>query len=135
MDAQIQQALRTDRTIDIITSGAKTGLPRRTEIWFWNIGGRIIICGTPGAKGAGGPYTRRDWLANLRANPEFLFCLKESIRVELRARAEIITDPDDRRAIMTAPETRWYREQVASLEDLVAESPIVEVFLLEDQRG
>ncbi|MFN2143865.1 MAG: nitroreductase/quinone reductase family protein [Anaerolineales bacterium] len=132
MNTGIQQALKTDRTIDIVTTGAKSGLPRRTEIWFWNISGRIIICGTPDAKGAGGPRVRRDWLANLRANPEFLFCLKESLRAELPARAEIITDPADRRAIMTAPETYWYREQAASVEDLVANSPIVEVFFLED---
>jgi hypothetical protein len=131
MDDQIQQALKTDRTIDIITTGAKSGLPRRTEIWFWNIGGRIIICGTPDGAGSDGPRRPRDWLANLRANPEFLFCLKKSIKAELPARAEIITDADDRRAIMTAPETHWYREQAASIEDLVAHSPIVEVFFLD----
>jgi len=131
----IQKALQTDRTIDIITTGAKTGLPRRTEIWFWNIHGRIIICGTPSAGGESGPRARRDWLANLSVNPEFLFCLKESIQVELPARAEIITDPVDRRAIMSAPETRWYRQQAGSLEELVAASPIIEVFFLEEQGG
>lgn len=128
----IQKALQTDRTIDIITTGAKTGLPRRTEIWFWNIHGRIIICGTPSAWGESGPRARRDWLANLSVNPEFLFCLKESIQVELPARAEIITDPVDRRAIMSAPETHWYRQQVGSVDELIAASPIVEVFFLEE---
>ncbi len=86
-----------------------------------------------GRKGSGGPYVRRDWLANLCANPEFLFCLKESIQAELPARAEIITNPADRRAIMTAPETHWYREQAASVEDLTANSPIIEVFFLENK--
>ncbi len=133
MDRQaIQKALKTDRTIDIVTTGAKTGLPRRTEIWFWNIDGRIIICGTPSAGGESGPHVRRDWLANLSVNPEFLFCLKESIKVELPARAEIITDPVDRRTIMSAPETGWYRQQVGSVEELVAASPIIEVFFLEE---
>jgi hypothetical protein len=131
METAIQQALKTDRTIDIVTIGAKSGLPRRTEIWFWNLNGRIIICGTPDGKGGSGPRVRRDWLANLRANPEFLFCLKKSIKVELRARAVIIADPTDRRAIMTAPETHWYREQAATVEDLVENSPIVEVFFIE----
>jgi hypothetical protein len=130
MDEAIQQALKTDRTIDIVTTGARSGLPRRIEIWFWNLNGRIIICGTPDAKGAGGPRVPRDWQANLRVNPEFLFCLKESVQAELPARAEIITDPDDRRAIMTAPETGWYRQQAASVVDLIANSPIVEVFFL-----
>ncbi len=124
----IKEALRKDRTIDIITLGAKTGLPRRIEIWFTNVNGRIIICGTPDAKGGKGHYSPRDWLANLRANPEFTFCLKESVKTELPAKAVEIIDPEDRRYLMSAPETKWYRDQVDSIEDLVNESPIVEVF-------
>ena len=125
---QISEALKNDHTIDIITTGAKSGLPRRIEIWFNNINGRIIICGTPSAKGGKGRYVPRDWLANLRAHPDFTFCLKESIQRELTAKAVEIVDPQDRRAIMSAPETKWYRDQVDSIEDLVSESPIVEVF-------
>ena len=128
MNDEIRIALKNDQTIDIITTGAKSGLPRRIEIWFTNVSGRIIICGTPSAEGKKGPRTRRDWLANLKANPDFLFCLKESLTVELPARAVLIVDPDDRRQLMSAPETRWYRDQVDSIEDLVAGSPIVEVF-------
>ena len=66
---EVKKALLNDRLIDIITTGAKTGLPRKTEIWFVNIHGRIIICGTPDAVGKGGRRSRRDWLANLKANP------------------------------------------------------------------
>ena len=128
MNEEIRKALRTDRTIDIITIGAKSGLPRRTEIWFTNVNGRIIICGTPNATGKKGAYTRRDWLANLRANPEFTFCFKESLKLELPARAVEIVDPEDRRYLMSAPETKWYRDQVDSIDDLVKGSPIVEVF-------
>jgi hypothetical protein len=125
---EVQKALRKDRTIDIITTGAKSGLPRRTEIWFTNVGGRIIICGTPDAAGNQGPYVPRDWMANLRAHSEFRFCLKESLHVELPARAVPVTDPEDRRALMSAPETQWYRDQVGSIDVLVESSPIVEVF-------
>ena len=128
MNEEIRSALSKDRTIDIDTTGAKSGLYRRIEIWFTNVSGRIIICGTPAAEGKRGPRTRRDWLANLKANPEFLFCLKESLNVELPARAVLIVDPEDRRQLMSAPETKWYRDQVDSIEDLVAGSPIVEVF-------
>lgn len=128
---EIRNALRKDRTIDIITTGSKTGLPRRTEIWFTNVNGRIIICGTPNAKGGKGHYSPRDWLANLRAHPDFTFCLKETIQVELQATAVEIVNPDDRRYIMRAPETKWYRDQVDSVEELVNESPIVEVFFKE----
>jgi hypothetical protein len=128
---EIRDALRKDRTIDIITVGAKSGLPRRIEIWFTNIKGRIIICGTPNATGEKGKYTPRDWLANLRKNPDFTFCLKESFQIELPAKAIEITDPEDRRTIMTSPETQWYRDQVDSIEELVSASPIVEVFFLD----
>ena len=80
------------------------------------------------AKGGKGQYSPRDWLANLRKHPEFTFCLKESLEVELPAVAVEIVDPEDRRALMSAPETQWYRDQVDSIEDLVNGSPIVEVF-------
>lgn len=128
MNTEIREALNHDRTIDIITIGAKSGLPRRTEIWFTNVGGRIIICGTPDAKGGKGPYTPRHWLANLKANPHFTFCLKESVHVELPARAVEIVDRADRRYLMSVPATQWYRDQVDALEELVNHSPIVEVF-------
>lgn len=131
MDTTIQKALQTDLTIDIVTTGAKSGLPRRTEIWFHNLGGRIIICGTPSSSGNRGTRVRRDWLANLKAHPQFLFCLKESVQAELPARAVEITDPEDRRAIMRAPETHWYRDQGFSVEQLAAGSPIIEVFFEE----
>jgi len=128
MKAEIQKALQEDRTIDIITIGAKTGLPRRIEIWVTNVTGRIIICGTPGATGGPGTRTPRDWLANLKANPDFTFCLKESTNAELPARAVEIVDEEDRRYLMSAPATKWYRDQVDSIDELVMNSPIVEVF-------
>lgn len=131
MDKAIEQALKTDKLIDIITVGAKSGQPRRTEIWFHNLDGRLIICGTPSEDGSIGAYKPRSWLANLKANPDFSFCLKESVQAELPARSVEITDPDDRRAIMSAPQTKWYRDQVGDLEVLVKFSPIVEVTLID----
>jgi hypothetical protein len=132
INKKVKDALINDRTIDIITIGAKTGLTRRTEIWFTNVSGRIIICGTPGANGGNGQYSSRDWLANLRAHPEFTFCFKESISAKLPAKAVEIKDPEDRRYLMSALETKWYRDQVDSVEDLVKYSPIVEVFFEEE---
>jgi hypothetical protein len=124
---RIRAALRADRTIDIVTIGARTGRPRTTELWFVNVAGRIIICGTPSANGTPGPRQPRDWLANMLANPDFLFCLKESVCAQLTARAVPVRDPKERRALMTAPETAWYRDRVSSVDELVARSPIVEV--------
>ncbi len=57
-----------------------------------------------------------------------IFCLKESLTVQLPARAVIIVDLDDRRRLMSSPKTQWYRDQVDSVENLIAGSPIVEVF-------
>ena len=118
MDAHIQQALATDGTIDITTVGRKSGLPRRIEIWFKQVGGRTYITGTPGT---------RDWFANLLANPAFTFHLKQSVQADLPARARIITDETERRAILAAPAMAWYHNQVNSLEDLVQGSPLIEV--------
>jgi deazaflavin-dependent oxidoreductase (nitroreductase family) len=78
MNEQVQQALRQDRVIDITTSGRKTGLPRRKEIWFHNVDDCLYITGTPGRP--------RDWLANLLAHPQFTFHLKESVQADLPAR-------------------------------------------------
>lgn len=129
LSEEIIEALNKDQTIDIITTGAKTGLARKIEIWFTKVGDRIIICGTPDAGGGGGFPVKRDWLANLRANPDFTFCLKESINVQLPAKAIIIEDRSDRREIMSSPETKWYRDQGNSIDALVEHSPIVEVFI------
>lgn len=88
------------------------------DIWSHNIDGRIIITGTPGP---------RSWLANLVANPEFTLHLKGTVKADLPAKARLITEPEERRTIMSAPETGWYREQVGSIEPLVKNSPMVEV--------
>ncbi len=78
MDEAVQRALERYRTIDITTTGRNSGHPRRKEIWFHNIGGRLYITGTPGS---------RDWYANRVANPQFTFHLKRSVQADLAARA------------------------------------------------
>lgn len=116
----IAHALETDNLVDIVTTGRKSGEPRRLEIWFHTIDGRIIITGTP---------RPRDWLANLRANPEMLFCFKVSTNLELPARVVEITSKADRHDILTRPETAWYREQGFTVEELVSNAPMIEVLL------
>ena len=90
MDERVGQALANDRTIDITTTGRSSGLPRRIETWFYRVGDQIYLTGSPG---------RRDWYANLLANPDFTFHLKQSVAADLPARAAPITDPEERRAI------------------------------------
>ena len=90
MDERVRQALANDRTIDITTTGRSSGLPRRIETWFYRVDGQIYLTGSPG---------RRDWYANLLANPDFTFHLKQGVVVDLPAYATPITDRDERRAI------------------------------------
>ncbi|MCB0081938.1 MAG: nitroreductase family deazaflavin-dependent oxidoreductase [Caldilineaceae bacterium] len=117
---QVQQALATDQVIDITTIGRKSGQPRRIEIWFHNLDGRLYITGTPGRP--------RDWLANLLAHPQFTFHLKESTQADLSARAVPITEEGERRAVLTAILQKLGRDE-ADVEEWVAESPLVEVVL------
>jgi deazaflavin-dependent oxidoreductase (nitroreductase family) len=90
MNERVRDALAKDRTIDITTIGRNSGLLRRIETWFYRVDDQIYLTGSPG---------RRDWYANLLANPDFTFHLKQSVAADLAARATPITDPDERRAI------------------------------------
>jgi deazaflavin-dependent oxidoreductase (nitroreductase family) len=90
MDERVRDALANDRTIDITTIGRTSGLPRRIETWFYRVDDQIYLTGSPG---------RRDWYANLLANPGFTFHLKQSLAADLPARASPITDRKERRAI------------------------------------
>ncbi len=124
MNGAIQQALDQDETIDITTIGRKSGHPKRMEIWFRRVAGRTYITGTPGT---------RDWYANLLAEPRFTFHLKESVQADLPARAQPITDLVERRRILADPVMHWYHQQVVSLDELVAGSPLVEVLFAEEE--
>lgn len=128
----MRRALAEDRTVDIVTRGARTGLLRTTEIWFTRVADAVYICGTPSADGSPGRREGRDWLANLKAHPEFEFVLKESVHETLPAVAEVITDPDVRRLVFAAPETGWYRERAGSVDRLVDEAPLVRVIFRDD---
>ena len=60
MDDQVRRALTHGHVIDITTIGRRTGQPRRIEIVFHNIDGRIYITGTPTTRTAGlDPQPRR----------------------------------------------------------------------------
>ena len=82
-----------DRTIDITTTGRRSGKARRIEIVFYRFEGSVYLSGIPG------PRTR-DWLANLAADPHFTFHLKHGVVADLPAEAEVITDPAERRRVL-----------------------------------
>jgi hypothetical protein len=116
-----------------VTTGARTGLPRTTEIWITVIGGELFICGTPNASQPGVTRKPRDWLANLVAQPRMTLRLKRSVQAELTAEAQPVRDQAERRRIMTAPATEFYRDAI-SLEAAVRDSPIVRVrFVADDE--
>jgi deazaflavin-dependent oxidoreductase (nitroreductase family) len=82
----------SEYTIDITTVGARTGQPRRIEVWFHRVGGRWYLTGVPGP---------RNWYANLRANPHFTVHLKHGVTANLPAIAAPVDDPTRRRVITT----------------------------------
>ncbi|GAA4728310.1 hypothetical protein GCM10023216_19510 [Isoptericola chiayiensis] len=84
-----------ERIIDITTRGRRTGTMHRIEIFFYRALGATYLC-----SGAGGGAT--DWHANLLAEPDFTFHLKNGIRRDLPARATPVTDPAERQAVLTA---------------------------------
>jgi deazaflavin-dependent oxidoreductase (nitroreductase family) len=118
MDEAVRQALERDRTIDITTRGRKTGQLRRKEIWFHNLDGRLYITGTPG---------QRDWYANMVANPEFTFHLKQSVRVDLPARATPVLEEASRRDIISRITKKLGRSR--DLDAWIEGSPLVELEL------
>jgi deazaflavin-dependent oxidoreductase (nitroreductase family) len=102
--------------IDITTTGRKTGQPHRIEIVFHNLDGRIYISGMPGFK--------RSYIANLAADPLFTFHLKRPVQADLAATARIISDENERRAVLTGVARNWKRDDV---DVMVEQSPLFEV--------
>ena len=120
MDDRISRALSRGHLIDITTTGRRSGQPRRIEVVFHNIDGRIYISGMPGFP--------RAWLANLEAQPEFTFHLKGAVSADLPARARVITDAKERRDVLARVAQAWRRTDV---DRMVASSPLVEVVILD----
>ena len=63
MEDVVRRALQRGHVIDITTTGRRTGRPRRIEIVFHNIDGRIYISGMPN------PLRTRAWLLNVDRDP------------------------------------------------------------------
>jgi deazaflavin-dependent oxidoreductase (nitroreductase family) len=116
---EIDGALQGSQTVDITTTGRSTGQPRRLEIVFHNLSGRIYISGIPFPN-------RRNWLANLDADPHLTLHLKGKVRADLPATARVIEDEAERRAVLPHIARIWGRKD---LEAMVKQSPLVEVTL------
>ena len=122
-----------DRTIDITTTGRRSGKPRRIEIVFYRLREEIYLSGIPAP-------TTRDWLANLAANPNFTFHLKYRVVADLPATATVIVEPAERRRVLAAFVEEFNRRRRQSddgwpeavLDDWVAQSPLAKVTFDED---
>jgi len=123
MNEKIDASLAHGHTIDITTTGRRTGLPRRIEIVFHNMNGRLIITGTPRSD------HKRAWLYNLEADPSLTFHLKGSVDADLPATARVITDPTERRAIAEWVVANAWRNQ--DVEAMTAYAPMIEVTILD----
>jgi deazaflavin-dependent oxidoreductase (nitroreductase family) len=113
----VREELSDDPTVDITTTGRRSGLPRRLEIWMLDVEGRFYITGTPG---------HRDWLANLHADPHLVVHLKRRASMDVHATAVPVTDPVTRRRVLDHPSASWYRTQTP-IDELVSVAPMVEV--------
>ena len=139
MDDAIRHALAIDRsaslerrTIDITTTGRRSGKPRRIETVFYRFEDGIYLSGMPAAR-------PRAWLLNLAAEPHFAFHLKHGVVADLSATATVIDDPAQRRRILSrlvdefnerhGPDSPWPE---AVLDDWVARSPLAAVSFDDD---
>ena len=117
MDPNVRRALSHGHLIDITTTGRLTGAPRRIEITFHNLDGRIYITGIPH------PTRTRAWLRNLEADARLVFHLKAPVMADLPATARIITDPEERTSVLTRVARIWRRDAA----EMIAYSPLIEV--------
>lgn len=137
MSEDVRQALAIDAsstiedcTIDITTTGRRSGEPRRIEIVFYRLGDDIYLSGIPGPT--------RNWLANMTANPQFTFHLKNSLVADLPATATVIVDPAERTRVLAlfveefnnrrGPDSPWPE---ALLDEWVERSPLAKVTFAE----
>ncbi len=121
MNEKISASLARGHTIDITTTGRRTGEPRRIEIVFHNIDGRLIITGSPRSD------RQRAWLLNLETDPNLTLHLKGGVKADLPGTARVITDPSERRALAEwVVANAWPNQQVDAM---TAYSPMIEVTL------
>jgi len=89
LDDAIRTALSRSHLIDITTTGRRSGQPRRIELTFHPIDGRIWISGMPSGR-------TRGWIHNLEADSRMTLHLKGPVHADLPARGRVVRDPAER---------------------------------------
>lgn len=122
-----RSATLAERTIDITTTGRRSGEPRRIETVFYRHDGTIYLSGLPGPR-------PRAWLLNLAAEPHFIFHLKHEVVADLPAIATVVTDLAERRRVLAefVKEFNERRDPAGPFpegvfEDWVSHSPLARV--------
>lgn len=115
LTSDVQSELSHGQLVDITTHGRRSGQPRRIELVFHNVDGRVVISGRPGFP--------RGWIANLRADPRMTLHLKGRLVADLPANGRVITDRAERERFL-APIARLWRIDHALM---VRSAPLIEV--------
>jgi len=138
MDPKVRRAIEItpaasarERTIDITTTGRRSGLPRRIEIFFYRAHGKTYLS-------SGTLPSSPNWYANLLTNPEFIFHLKHGVQSDLRARATPITEEPERRRVFTEivadlnqPSNPGRITQPTHLEDWMRRTRLMEITFID----
>jgi deazaflavin-dependent oxidoreductase (nitroreductase family) len=119
MNDAVRAALTQGGVIDLTTTGRRTSQPRRVEIVFHAVDGRIVISGMPRRE-------KRAWLANIEADPRVTIHLKRGVVADLPGAARVVTDEGERRELLEHVARTWGRDDV---EVMVRYSPLIEVVL------
>ena len=125
MSTTAEDALAQGGVIDITTVGARSGANRRIEIFFHQFDGSYYITGRPGHK--------RDWLANLIANPRFTVHLRDNARTDVTAEARLIKDTKERERVLHRILTESWDNEPAKADNIlprwVDDAPLIEFTL------
>ncbi|MFB7885748.1 nitroreductase family deazaflavin-dependent oxidoreductase [Microbacterium sp. NPDC056057] len=112
----VTTALHRSQLIDLTTTGRRSGLPRRIEIFLHEEDGVLFITGMPRRD------RTRDWIHNITADPNVIVHLKKGIEADVAATARVITDPHEARPLIEAAARRWRRDDV---DEMIAHSPLI----------
>ena len=116
MDERVSSALHRSQVIDMTTTGRRTGLPRRIEIFLHHDDGELFITGQPRTD------RTRAWIHNVTADPRVTLHLKQTLAADVPATARVVTDPAERRPYIEAAARRWRRTDVDAM---LAHSPLI----------
>lgn len=92
MDQSVREAMNRGGIADITTMGRKSGTAHRIEIYFHAFDDEYYLTGRPGR--------RRDWEANIEANPEFTLHLKRGVQADVPVIGRTEPDPEARADVL-----------------------------------